>query len=884
MNGAASGAAFRLLEVRATLGRTLYCDFPAVVGHLELLGPVAPAPVRLASRLRELLAPFGANQGTGVGPEVDAHALGSDDPATGLARCLAALAGYLQELAGGPGRPAFARSAGGGGRAVGVCAYDLRDAGVEAMHFAGSLVERLLLDPLPPLDDLRQEVIRFTGAVAALHLDPYGRALAQAARRRDIPAYRLGVHGRYLQLGQGCRQVHFLETTSDRGSAVGVKLAGNKPAALELMRRLGLPVPEGGLADSADAACRLAESLGYPVVVKPTHGMGGKGVSVGLRAAREVERAYALAMESGSAGVRVERLLHGQDYRLLVIGGRLASVVRRTPAHVIGDGQQTVDELRQALNRMRQSDPRGLLRPVPRDAEAERMLANQGLDFTAVPETGRMVFLRGVANIASGGSAQEVADEVHPELRRMVETAARAFRLDMAGLDYLTTDICASPVVSGGAFCEINPYPALRPHWLAGGAAGGLEGAILDLHFPGPENGRIPVALVTGSSGKTTTVRMLAAILAAGGRRVGLACSDGCYADGQRYQDGDCAGGPPARDLMLQPDIDAAVIELGRGGLLRAGVPVDACEVAAVLGINGDHLGQDGVADPEVLAAVKALPLATARGRVVLNADDPACIAMASAARPRPVCWFSLREGGSEVPAQPGDWVLCPEGDGPHARLVWRTPASTDLLDLAGIPATRNGLIRANVMNATAAAALALSLGMPADAVRRGLRGFRGDYRDNPGRCNLLEGPGGRILLDRADSPADVAALVALASAMPVTGRRVLALTAPGNRPDDHVVGMGQAAGGAFDRAILYTWQDPRGRPPRAVPDLLREGLMAAGMEAGRIARVPDQAAAIAQALEDIGAADLLVLVCLDRAATLDGLWRRLRGKVGAAD
>ncbi|MBL8488626.1 MAG: ATP-grasp domain-containing protein [Rhodocyclaceae bacterium] len=883
MISAAPGAALRLVDLRATLGRSLYCDFPAVVGHLELTGGDPPDPLRLASRLRALLAPFGANEGEGVGRDVDAHVLAGDDPATGLARCVAALAGYLQEMAGGPGRPAFGRRA-GEGRAVAACPYELRDAGLEAMRFACSLVERLLSGAREEPDRLREEIVRFTRAMAALHLDPYGRALAAAGRQRGIPAYRLGANGRYLQLGQGCRQVHFLETTSDRGSPVGVKLAGNKPAALELLHRLGLPVPEGGLADTAGAACRLAESLGFPVVVKPTHGMSGRGVSVGLRSAAEVERAHAVATEYGAGAVRVERHVPGQDYRLLVIGGRLASVVRRTPAHVIGDGVQTVDELRLALNRSRQDDPRGLLRPVPRDAEAARMLAAQGLDFPAVPETGRMVFLRGAANIAAGGSAQEVADAVHPELRRMAETAARAFHLDMAGLDFLTMDIHASPRESGGAFCEINPFPALRPHWLAGDAAGRVERAILAFHFPEPDDGRIPLALVTGSSGKSTTARMLAAILQAGGRKVGLACSDGCYAEGHRYRTGDCAGGPPARDLLLQPAIDAAVIELGRGGLLRAGVPVDACAVAAVLGVHGDHLGQDGIDDLAALAALKALPLRAARDRIVLNADDPACIAMAAAARPLPVCWFSVAGGPGRPPATPGDWLLALDGAGPSARLVWHAPAPLPLLEVGDIPATRNGLVGINVTNALAAAAIALSMGIPAETVGLGLRGFRGDHEDNPGRCNLLRGPGGTILLDRPDSPVDMAALAALAATFPVAGRRILLLTAPGNRPDAHVVGMGRAAGGAFDAAFLYTWQDPRGRRPGEVPALLREGLLAAGMREPRIARVPDQAEAIARSLEDAGPADLLVLVCLDQGPALDDLWRRLKRKVGTAD
>ena len=276
MSSAAPGTALRLVDLRATLGRSLYCDFPAVVGQLELTGGDPPDPLRLASRLRALLAPFGANEGEGVGRDVDAHVLAGDDPATGLARCVAALAGYLQEMAGGPGRPAFGRRA-GEGRAVAACPYELRDAGLEAMRFACSLVERLLSGAREEPDRLREEIVRFTGAMAALHLDPYGRALVAAARQRGIPAYRLGANGRYLQLGQGCRQVHFLETTSDRGSPVGVKLAGNKPAALELLHRLGLPVPEGGLADTADAACRLAESLGFPVVVKPNIGGSGAG-------------------------------------------------------------------------------------------------------------------------------------------------------------------------------------------------------------------------------------------------------------------------------------------------------------------------------------------------------------------------------------------------------------------------------------------------------------------------------------------------------------------------------------------------------------------------------------------------------------------------------
>ncbi|MBL8489351.1 MAG: acetate--CoA ligase family protein, partial [Rhodocyclaceae bacterium] len=374
------GAACGLLDVRAYLGPGLHCDFPSVAGLVALGGGDRPDPLRLAGRLRELLAPFGANAGDDVGAAADGAVLARDDPATGIARCIAALAGYLEQMAGGRGYPAFGRAV-AADRALAVFACDVRESGLEILRFAVSVVDRLL-GPMPTESaGLRTEIAGFVQAAAALHLDPYAASLVDAAARRGIPAYRLAATGRFVQLGQGCRQRHFLETTSDAGSAVGVKLAANKPAALELLDALGLPVPEGGLAGSAEEARRLADRLGYPVVVKPTHGMSGKGVAVGLRNGDEAEAAGRAALALNMGSLRVEKHVAGHDFRLLVVGGRLVSVVRRTPAHVIGDGVQTVDELLLALNRSRRADPRGLLQQVARDAEADRQLVRQGLDF-----------------------------------------------------------------------------------------------------------------------------------------------------------------------------------------------------------------------------------------------------------------------------------------------------------------------------------------------------------------------------------------------------------------------------------------------------------------------------------------------------------------------
>ena len=436
------------------------------------------------------------------------------------------------------------------------------------------------------------------------------RFLAPAARRRDIPCHNPG-YG-ILRYGQGRYQRRSRDTFTDRTAFIAVELSSNKSQTNRVLGSIGLPVPRQGVVDTLETAVEAASRLGYPVVIKPLSSDHGLGVSVGVANEAETRKAFEKAL-SLSEQVIVEELVPGDDHRLLVVNGCMVAAAKRIPGQVVGDGRLSVAELVALLNKdpLRGTDHENLLTRLLLDDEATTLLGERGYKPESIPAPGEAVPLRRTANLSTGGTSLDVTDLVHDDNRLMAIEAAAALELDVAGVDFLTTDIRRSFRDNGGAICEVNCTPGLRPHYAHDPPRPAAD-AIVDYLYPPGAPSRISIAALLGAP-DARAAEHLAAILSMAGRKVGLLTRDGSGVSGGLFRKRNTRNPTAARDILAHPAIDAAVLEVSRDAVVERGLGFDRCSALAIL-----EARKDDRADRVLIGATA--------GTVLLNADDPGCL------------------------------------------------------------------------------------------------------------------------------------------------------------------------------------------------------------------------------------------------------------------
>jgi cyanophycin synthetase len=676
------------------------------------------------------------------------------------------------------------------------------------------------------------ELARMKAASEEARLGVSTAELTRAARQRDIPVRRLS-DATLVQLGYGSRRRLLWAATTDLTSSVGVDIASDKELTHQLLGAAGIPVAPARVVRTADEARDAYTRLGPPVVVKPLFGHHGQDVFVELRTLAATMEAYQAVGPEGTS-VLMERYVPGRDYRLLVVGGRVRAAAELTPAQVTGDGKATIEELVNAVNR----DPRRgdghdrALTKIVLDDTSLAHLRGQGFSTDSILERGQSLQLRRNANLSTGGTSRDITDLVHPDVVRACVRAAAVMSLDVCGIDLRVRDIAApmTPGRTDAAVIEVNASPGLRMHlYPSEGTARDVAADIVEHVFPPGAPSRVPLVSVTGTNGKTTTVRLVGAIVAGTGRTVGLASTEGVYVDDQLVYEADASGPRSAEMVLGNPAVDVAVLETARGGITRRGLGYDWADVAVVTNIGRDHLGSDGVIDLADLVEVKALVAERIRrgGVLVLNADDPRSAGLA--ARPavlerapvvrlfsldpsNPLLMHHLDAGGTAYFLDHDGWLVEAEHRSEH-----RIMRSDDL------PASFGGLASFNIANALAATAACRGLGVSLQDVRRGLASFQPD-RDNPGRVNLLRVRGVPVIVDYAHN-AD--ALTAIGELITTRWERdpVAVITLPGDRSDPLVLESARAVGKAFGRVVIYEDLDLRGRRPGEMSTLINSGV-----------------------------------------------------------
>ncbi|MEL6198636.1 MAG: cyanophycin synthetase [Pseudomonadota bacterium] len=751
-----------------------------------------------------------------------------------------------------------------------VFAYRDRRVGLEASRLANTLLQSLLPAelqtdaPAPDwnFDEARDNFIRYAQKRA---LGPSTASLVEAATERGIPWLRLNNYS-LIQLGHGRYQRRLQATCTGNTSNIAVELAGDKEETNAILRDLGLPVPIQFAVRSQALAVRAATRIGFPVVVKPLNANHGRGVSIGLSSVEQVEVAFDKAREHART-VLVESYIEGLDHRMLVVDGKLIAAAKRMPGHVVGDGKHTIAELVDVVN----ADPRRgvghekVLTRLEFDHQAERLMSQAGYDRDSVPPADEIVFLRSTGNLSTGGTAIDVTDIVHPDNREMAERTVKAIGLDVGGVDFLTTDISLSYRETGGAICEVNAGPGFRMHVAPSeGTPRDVAGPVIDMLFPPGTPSRIPIAAITGTNGKTTTSRMLAHILKLSGHTVGLTSTEGVYIDGSLSVQGDMTGPTAAQMVLRDPDVDAAVMEVARGGMLRSGIGFRECDVACCLNVSGDHLGIGGIDTIEQLAEIKRLPVEIAKQAAVLNADDPQCLRMADYTDAERLCYVTMRAEHPLVKQHidaGGQAFVLEQGINGHMITIYGSDTHIPLLWTHLIPATLEGRALHNVQNAMFAAALAYNMGITLDNIRQGLRTFGTSFFQAPGRMNIFDEHPFKVILDYAHNPAAVKAICELVSRLDVSGRRTIVLAAPGDRRDEDIADIAKLAAPHFDHFICKRDDKSRGRGEDEVPQMLAATLREAGIDDSRIEVVVDEQEAVNHALASAAEGDLVLVL-----------------------
>lgn len=755
--------------------------------------------------------------------------------------------------------------------------YENEYAGIEAGRLAFGIIEGILAGELPDINKRLKEIRKIC---IATDFGVSTSAIVNEAQGKDIPVIRLG-NGSILQLGYGKYQKRIEATLTENSSCVSVDIACNKELTKSILSEYGIPVPEGKVFKNEQEALEYCEKIGYPVVVKPNYGSHGKGVSINLRNPQEVLEAFKIVREYEDT-VLVEKYIKGSYYRVLVVGDEVVAASHRISAHVTGDGASTLRELikRENSNPMRGEGHEKPLTKIIIDKVVEQYLKKRNLYLEDIPSAGEIVYLRENDNLSTGGVAIDVTDEVHDQNRKLIAQAARIIGLDVAGVDICAVDISKPLTETGGAVIEINAAPGIRMHhYPYRGSSRNVAGAIVNMLFPEGSKSRIPIVSVTGTNGKTTTSRMIAHIIRHMGHTVGMASTSGIYVNEELIKHGDNTGPISARTVLMDRRVEYAVLETARGGLVNRGLGYDMADVGIVTNITEDHLGIDEINTLEDLAYVKSLVAEAVRhnGYAVLNADDQYCLNIRERIKSN-IILFSLSADNEEVKNHILNGGIAIYSDG-SCIFINKGGVELPFIEVKAIPATMNGILRHNIGNSMAAIAGAIGLGIPIESIIAGLSTFKGDSDNNPGRFNIHDINGIRVILDYGHNIDGYRVVIDSLKQMK-SGRLIGIIGVPGDRTDSSTITIGNMCGNCFDRLYIKEDRDRRGRESGEIAALLEKGCRKGSIKPSEIFTELAEEKALEKAYLDAVPGDIVIVFFEEYQLLMDVIERIKAGQL----
>ncbi|HSN48713.1 MAG TPA: cyanophycin synthetase [Flavobacterium sp.] len=765
----------------------------------------------------------------------------------------------LQSLAGMPCGFGRTRSTNVKGIYHVVFSYTTERAGKYAAKAAVDLVESLLNQSDFNLDEALQELQRL---YRREKLGPSTFAIVQEAVRRNIPYTRLNSSS-LIMLGQGCNQKIICASIASTTSSVAVDLASDKEDTRNLLSQSYIPVPEGILIDDITELEEAVAEIGFPLVTKPINGNHGRGITTRITTLEQATRGFHEAQKI-SEDVIVERYIKGTDYRFLVINYKLAAVAKRTPAMVTGDGTSTIEELINETNRdaRRGEGHENALTKIELDDATQFILAEKNLRPDSVLPIGEILFLKDTANLSSGGTAIDVTDIVHPDNIFLAERTARLMNLDICGIDIMAEDVTVPITEKNGAVLEVNACPGLRMHLSpAEGTARNVAAPLLDMLYPDNAGGRIPIVAVTGTNGKTTVTRLIAHLAQAAGHHTGYTTTDGIYIDGTAVCYGDCSGPGGSATVLRDPIVDFAVLECARGGILRAGLGFDNCNISVVTNVTDDHLGLNDIDNVEQLARVKAVVAQSTfdNGTAILNADDDLVYQMKNNLDCN-IALFSMDANNERIKKHCSEGGLAAFIENDYF-MISKGEWKTRIAAVNEVPLTFSGTCEFMVKNILPALLAASISNFSFEAITSGLQSFIPSPSLTPGRMNIFQFRNFRLMVDYAhntDGYIQMKKFMEQVSASRKTG----IISATGDRRVEDIKNIGRYSAQMFDEIIIRHDRDNRGRTTEELSQFLSEGVREVNADIN-IRVISDEIASIQYAIDNAKTGEF-IFVCAD--------------------
>ncbi|MFO7719563.1 MAG: cyanophycin synthetase [Gillisia sp.] len=709
-----------------------------------------------------------------------------------------------------------------------------------------------LANDIQQMRELREEV----------RLGPSTGSIVEEAAARGIPWIRLNKHS-LCQLGYGANQKRIQATVTSETSNIGVEIACDKEDTKFLLEQAEIPVPKGEIIRSESNLQSALNYVGFPLVTKPVDGNHGRGITVNINSLEEAVIGFQAAKKVSNS-VIIEKFITGEDYRILVINNIMVAAAKRTPAHVIGDGRQTINELIAEVNR----DPRrgygheNVLTQISINDLTKGIIAAKGYTLDTVLISGERMILKDTANLSTGGTAEDVTDIVHPANIFMAERISKIIDLDICGIDVMTSDISKPLSETGGAVIEVNAGPGFRMHLApTSGLPRNVAAPVIDKLFPHGSTGKIPIIAVTGTNGKTTTTRLIAHMAKMKGFKVGYTTSDGVYIQNRLLMKGDCTGPASAEFVLKDPTVDFAVLECARGGLLRAGLGFSKCDIGIVTNVAEDHLGLKGIHTIEQLAKVKGIipESVMPEGYAILNADDDLVYNMRNNVQCK-VALFSMDENNPKIISMQKQGGLCAVYENGFITICkgeWKLR----VIKAVNVPLTFGGRAAFMIQNILPAVLTAYLRGFTIEDMKVSLETFIPSPAQTPGRLNLFQFKNFQVLLDYAHNPAGMRALHKFIENIDATVK-VGIIAGVGDRREQDTNEIGSIAAEMFDEIIIRQDKNLRGRTEKELICMLKDGIQKKDPKK-EITVIPNEKEAILFAVNNATKGSLIV-ICSD--------------------
>ena len=679
--------------------------------------------------------------------------------------------------------------------------------------------------------DLAADIQRMKEIRERVRLGPSTGSIVEEAQSRSIPWIRLGTNS-LIQLGYGVNQMRFQATITCNTSHIAVDLACDKEDTKKMLENSSIPVAAGSICVDDEDLERTIEKIGFPIVLKPLGGNHGKGASINVKTLEAAKEGLKHAQEYGRR-VIVEKFITGHDFRILVIDNKMVAAAQRVPAHVVGDGTRTINELIEIENQ----DPRrgygheNVLTEITLDRDSLDLLQKLGYTEESIPKKDEIVYLKSTANLSTGGTSIDVTDRIHPENIFIAERISRIIGLDICGIDIMAENLTQPLHENGGVVLEVNAAPGFRMHLdPSEGLGRNVASPVIDMLYPPGKPSRVPIIAITGTNGKTTTTRLIAHMVKNKGLRVGFTTSDGIYIQNHLLEKGDTTGPYSAEYILKDPTVEFAVLETARGGILRAGLGFNRCDIGIITNIHEDHLGLNDIHTLDDLARVKSVVVRSVKndGWAILNADDVHCMKIAQELDCN-VAYFSLDEdqshvrelsrAGNIVAVYENGYITIKKGD-------WKIRIER----VAQIPLTVGGKAKFMIANVLAGTLAGYLSGFSTEDLSLSLQTFIPSAAQTPGRLNIFNFHNFKVMIDFAHNPQGYLAIEDFLSNIEAT-KKIGIIAGVGDRRDEDIKECAKIAGRMFDHIIIRQEKYLRGRTEEEIIALILEGIKESNKE-----------------------------------------------------